>query len=63
MSEEPISCCAACQETYRMVKDMHQGLDRVSKIMAEVGSSPMGKMFGKQMGVDMEALTNGHPVG
>lgn len=63
MEPEPISCCPACEETYRMVKEMHTGLDRVSRIMSEVGSSPMGKMFGKQMGIDMEALTNGKNIG
>jgi hypothetical protein len=62
METEPLSCCESCLATWRMVRDINDGLAKVANVMKEAGNNPMGKMFAKQMGIPLEAL-NGETVG
>lgn len=51
------SCCGTCEETYRMVKEIHDGISKIAPMLAQAAEHPMGKMMAKQMGIPLEALT------
>lgn len=52
------SCCVACEETHRMVTEIHEGLSKVAELMSAMQDNPMARMMLKNMGVNVEALKN-----
>lgn len=55
--DRPVSCCAACAETYLMTKDIHAAFSALSKALPALMNNPMLKTMARSFGMDVDSIS------